>query len=130
MERALAIETDPFLLSRYTFYLGQSFQNGGEGGRALDAYQKRATLGFWDQEVYISLYRAANLKAELGFPDEEVIAAYLQAHAVCKVRAEALHGAALFCRIKEALEDYPILDASDYVECEYEATLANYRSEM
>jgi len=35
-----------------------------------------------------------------------------------------------FCKIKEALENYPVLDESDYAECEYEATLANYRSEM
>jgi len=35
-----------------------------------------------------------------------------------------------FCRIKERLDDYPILNESDYSEREYEATLENYRSEM
>ncbi len=35
-----------------------------------------------------------------------------------------------FCRIKERLDDYPILDEQDYGEREYEATLENYRSEM
>lgn len=35
-----------------------------------------------------------------------------------------------FCRIKERLDDYPILDEQDYSEREYEATLDNYRSEM
>ncbi len=35
-----------------------------------------------------------------------------------------------FCRIKEALEDYPILNEQDYTEREYLETLANYRSEM
>ena len=35
-----------------------------------------------------------------------------------------------FCRIKEALEDYPILNESDYSEREYEATLENYREEL
>ncbi|HEY7331251.1 MAG TPA: hypothetical protein VH592_26695 [Gemmataceae bacterium] len=35
-----------------------------------------------------------------------------------------------FCRIKEALEDYPILNEQDYSEREYLETLANYRSEM
>ena len=36
----------------------------------------------------------------------------------------------VFCRIKEKLEDYPILNESDYSEREYAATLENYRSEM
>jgi hypothetical protein len=35
-----------------------------------------------------------------------------------------------FCRIKAKLDDYPILNESDYSEREYEATLHNYRSEM
>ncbi len=35
-----------------------------------------------------------------------------------------------FCRIKQKLDDYPVLNESDYSEREYEATLANYRSEM
>lgn len=35
-----------------------------------------------------------------------------------------------FCRIKEALEDYPVLDSEDYSEMEFQATLDNYRSEM
>ncbi len=35
-----------------------------------------------------------------------------------------------FCRIKESLEDYPILDEQDYGERQYEATLENYRTEV
>ena len=35
-----------------------------------------------------------------------------------------------FCRIKEALEDYPILNEQDYSEREYLETLDNYSSEM
>jgi hypothetical protein len=35
-----------------------------------------------------------------------------------------------FCRIKEALENYPVLDCEIYGEMELQATLDNYRSEM
>jgi hypothetical protein len=35
-----------------------------------------------------------------------------------------------FCRIKHALEEYPVLNEQDYSDSEYEATLDNYRSEM
>ncbi len=101
LENALTSETDPFLVSRYTFYLGQSYFDAGDNEKALKAYQERAKLGGWNQEIFISLYRSANLKADLGFDDEEVIATYLQAHDACQSRAEALHGAARFCRIKK-----------------------------
>jgi hypothetical protein len=35
-----------------------------------------------------------------------------------------------FCKIKQDLENYPVLNESDYSDREYEATLENYRSEM
>ena len=39
-------------------------------------------------------------KEKLGGPDDEVIAAYMETTAACPTRAEALHGAARFCRNK------------------------------
>lgn len=98
---ALTTETDPFLRARYTFYLAQSYLDADEKEKALAAYEERATLGFWDQEVFISLYRSANLEADLGFGEEDVIASYLKAHDTRNDRAEALHGAARYCRVKQ-----------------------------
>ena len=83
------------------FYLAQTYFEAGEKERALAAYRERAALGLWDQEVFISLYRAAGIEADLGFDADAVIASYLQAHEARKDRAEALHGAARFCRLKE-----------------------------
>src|SRR5215469_2054011 len=104
LESALASETDPFLISRYTFYLAQSYRDCGEPQKALANYLKRAELGFWDQEVFVSLYQAAKLKADLGLDEEDVLSTYLRAQKVCRDRAEALHGAASFCRVKERFE--------------------------
>ena len=104
LEKALAAETDPFLISRYTFYLAQSYRDCGERQKALANYLKRAELGFWDQEVFVSLYQAAKLKADLGLDEEDVLSTYLRAQKVCRDRAEALHGAASFCRVKERFE--------------------------
>jgi len=101
LETALSAETDSFLRARYKFYLAQSYLNAGDKEKALAAYQERAMLGFWDQEVFISLYRSADLKSALGFDDEDVIASYLRAHDVRKDRAEALYGAAHYCRTKQ-----------------------------
>ena len=48
---------DPFLISRYTFYLAQSYRDCGEKEKALANYMKRAELGFWNEEIYVSLPR-------------------------------------------------------------------------
>ncbi len=90
-----------FCVARYKFYLAQTHLDAGDKEKALAAYRERAALGFSDQEVFISLYRAAGIEADLGFDEETVIASYLQAHEARRDRAEALHAAARFCRLKE-----------------------------
>ena len=98
LEQALETENDPFLRSRYSFYLAQSWRDYGNAEKALTAYLERAGFGFWEEEVFISLYRAAQLKAQLGHPDYEIIGMFLRAYETCPRRAEALHGAARYCR--------------------------------
>jgi glycosyltransferase involved in cell wall biosynthesis len=105
LEKALKTETDLFLIARYTFYLGQSHRDAGNRPAALTAYLARASLGFWEQEVFISLYQAAVLKEELGYEPDEVIEAYRRAHTVDRCRAEALHGAARFCRVQGRFQE-------------------------
>jgi glycosyltransferase involved in cell wall biosynthesis len=100
LEGALQTEQDPFLRSRYTFYLAQSWKDCGEARRALTCYLDRAELGFWDEEIFISLYYAAQLKGQLDHPDHEIIGMFLRAYEACPRRAEALHGAARYCRAK------------------------------
>jgi hypothetical protein len=92
------LHTDPFLVSRYKFYLAQSYRDFGDSESALKYYLERAELDFWDQEVFLSLYNAAQMKEALKHPETEIIETYLRAHQTCPHRAEALHGAARFCR--------------------------------
>jgi GR25 family glycosyltransferase involved in LPS biosynthesis/glycosyltransferase involved in cell wall biosynthesis len=105
LEKALLTETDPFLISRYTFYLAQSYRDCGEKELALKNYLKRAEAGYWIEEVFESLYGAAKMKDALDHPEDEVIAAYLKATDTLPTRAEALHGAAKFCRAKGRNEE-------------------------
>ena len=105
IENALQTETDPFLVARYKFYLAQSYLDSGEKQKAMSAYQERAKLGFWDQEIFISLYRCANIKAELGYDADDVIQSYLEADRAVAGRAEALHDAARFCRQHERFQE-------------------------
>ncbi len=100
LENALATEADPFLISRYTFYLAQSYRDCGQADKALVNYLKRSELGFWEEEVFESLYEAAKLKEGLGFPADEVLASFVKAADALATRAEALHGAAKFCRMQ------------------------------
>jgi hypothetical protein len=98
LERELETETDPFLVSRYTFYLAQSLRDSGQPERAMAAYLKRAEQGNWIEEVYVSLLRAAQLAGQVGRPVDEQVALYLRAYEVVPSRVEALHGAASVCR--------------------------------
>ena len=53
-----------------------------------------------ESDAFLTLLGAAREKEKLGRPDEEVISTYMEATAACPTRAEALHGAARFCRNK------------------------------
>jgi glycosyltransferase involved in cell wall biosynthesis len=105
LKKALETERDPFLISRYTFYLAQSYRDSGEREKALEQYLERAELGYWQEEVFVALYYAAKVKEQLGHSQQEVIDAYLRAADALPARAEALHGASQFCRRKSRFEE-------------------------
>lgn len=99
LESALATETDPMLVARYTFYLGQSYRDAGLYQQAYDAYLRRAELGQWIEERYMSLVNAGALAGRLGTPAIEQVGLFLRAYDLVPARAEALHGAARACRL-------------------------------
>jgi len=100
LENALRTETDPFLIARYTFYLAQSYRDCGGQRQALQAYLRRAQLGYWDEEVFVSLLNAARLKEALAHEEAEVIQSYLAAYEALPKRLESLHGAIRLCRLR------------------------------
>jgi glycosyltransferase involved in cell wall biosynthesis len=101
LERALSEETDPFLRARYTFYLARSYHHAGDHANALKHYLARAGLGYWIDEVFISLYGAGQMLEAMGRPLGEVVAAYLRASEALPGRAEALHAASRLCRSRK-----------------------------
>jgi len=105
LEQALAIERDELHVARYTFQLAQTYRSSGEIERALQNYLLRAKLGYSQDEVFYSLYVAAQLKEQLALPEQDVIDAYLEACGAMPTRAEALHGASRFCRLKGRYEE-------------------------
>jgi hypothetical protein len=101
---ALRVERDPVMVARYTFYLANTLRDSGQREAALRFYLRRASLGNWPQEVFLSLLNAAMLKEAVGYGNDDVISTYMDAVAACPARAEALHGAARFCRTKGLYE--------------------------
>lgn len=97
LEEIIKTETDPYMLARYTFYLGQSYRDCKEYEKAIDAYAKRVPLAGWDHERYVSLIQSAMLKEELKYPEAEILNQYLQAREICPHRAEDLYRAAKYC---------------------------------
>jgi glycosyltransferase involved in cell wall biosynthesis len=104
LQSALNSEADPFMRSRYTFYLAQSWRDCGRHRNALDAYLRRAELGYWDQEVYVSLYHAGQMAEALELDTAYCLDVYLRAFDLCPTRAEALHAAARLCRTKSRFQ--------------------------
>ncbi len=99
LERALADEADPMLRTRYAFYLAQSLRDAGEIERAIGAYLRRAAMGGWAEEVYVSLLWAGRLAERAGRPLIEASGYFRSAFEACPHRAEALHDGARVARL-------------------------------
>ena len=97
LEEIIKTETDPYMLARYTFYLGQSYRDCKEPHKAIEAYAKRMHLHGWDQERYVSLIQSAMLKEEWHYPAAEILNQYLLAREICPHRAEDLYRASKYC---------------------------------
>jgi len=87
LRRALDAEPDN---TRYAFYLAQSLRDAGKWPEAMAAYEKRAAMGGWPEEVYYSRLQAAQLRERTGGAYADVVVAYLDAIDYAPLRAEAL----------------------------------------
>lgn len=97
LEAALQQETDPFMRSRYTFYLAQSYRDCRDSENAVKYYLARAEMGYWDEERYVALVSAGRLMRELNQPFQMILTVFQRAAVLCPWRAEALHAAAQLC---------------------------------
>lgn len=99
LKKALEETEDEWFKSRYTFYLAQSLRDLQRRKESLEYYLKRANMGFWQEEVYISYLNAANLMKELDYPHSEILTTYLKGQESVPTRLECLHGAIQLCRL-------------------------------
>lgn len=87
---------------RYSFYLAQSYRDSGDPERALTAYERRITLGGWDEEVFEAKYQIGRLKEQLARPWPEIVTAYLDAFEYRRTRAEPLCALARANRLRQS----------------------------
>lgn len=87
LERGLLLEPEH---ARYVFYRAQTLRDLGRNREAVAAYEHRASLGGWEEEVWYSLLQAAMLRERLADSAPEVLAAYLTAFERRPGRAETL----------------------------------------
>jgi glycosyltransferase involved in cell wall biosynthesis len=99
LKEALSGEVSDWLRSRYTFYLAQSYRDSGNKEESLKYYLERSEMGFWNEEVYMSLYNAGNIMNELGYPQAEVFQTWWKSAEKANHRIEALYQIVKNCRI-------------------------------
>ena len=102
-----ALKDEP-MNARYVFYLGQSYFNAREFAKAREVFQRRSLMGGWDQEVYWSLYRVAQIDELMG-DLTSAEAGFQSAYRVRKVRAEPIYQLAnLYIQQKKFLAAYAL----------------------
>lgn len=95
LDRGLSDDPDN---ARYVFYRAQTLRDMGRHRDAVAAYEHRASLGGWEEEVWYSLLQVAALRERMTDNDDDVLAAYLTAFERRPSRAETLVELARFLR--------------------------------
>jgi len=76
---------------RYQFYLAQSYFDSQQWDKSLEAYQKRADMGGWEEEIWFSLFRVAIIRGIKGDIWPVIKESYLEAYNYRPSRAEPLY---------------------------------------
>lgn len=97
-----ALKLDPNN-SRYVFYLAQSYRDYGNLTKAIENYDKRALMGGWIEETFISLFESAKCKEKLMFPMFDIETSYLKAYYCNPLRAEPLYSLSKYFRLNNNL---------------------------
>lgn len=98
LEKGLLKEPDN---SRYVFYLAQSYKDAKNPEQAIKNYEKRITMGGWDQEIFWSMLQIGLQQEALNMDLEKIAASYEKAYAYRPSRIEPLYRLASLYRRKE-----------------------------
>jgi tetratricopeptide (TPR) repeat protein len=85
-------------VARCTFHLGGCYRDLGNLAQAIEWYEKRSTMGGWEEETWYSLYQVARLQQRMGISWILVLNQHLRAYEFRPMRAEPLYHIARFYR--------------------------------
>lgn len=88
LEKALLEEPNN---TRYVFYLAQSYRDAENSELAIKNYEKRASMGGWDEEIFTALLESAQLQHKLDKDNDAVIKSYNRAFDFRPSRLEPLY---------------------------------------
>jgi tetratricopeptide (TPR) repeat protein len=92
-------EENQSLVTRYYFYLGQTYFDMGEYKKAIKHYEERIKRGGWVEEVYFSMYRMGLSYKALG-KEETMLHAFLEAYSYHPGRIETIYELSSYYRQK------------------------------
>lgn len=87
--------------SRYVFYLAQSYRDSQQYEKALESYNKRTSMGGWNEEVFWSLLQIGLIQEALKMPSDIIVKSYYKAFSHRPHRIEPLYRIANFYRRAE-----------------------------
>ena len=105
LENILKTEKDPFLITRYTFYLARTYSENKDYKNALKYFQNRAILGGWNEEVYVSLLEIGKLRELLNYKAEKILAPWYKAFELIPDRLDAIYEIVKYCRIHKRFQE-------------------------
>ncbi|MBS0625977.1 MAG: glycosyltransferase [Verrucomicrobia bacterium] len=110
-----ALEEDP-TNQRDLMFLALSYDAAKQPEKALKVYEKRASLGGWEEEVFYCLLRTAHLQRSLGMAPEIFLASYEKAYAYRPSRAETLYWMAdYYISIQEFQKAYDLVKKALFI---------------
>lgn len=84
------LEKDP-TNRRNMFYLAQSYKDAQVFDKSVEAYQRRISMGGWEEEIYWSLLQIAKMEEQLGASLEQLVERYKKAYQYRPIRSETLY---------------------------------------
>lgn len=94
------VETGGKLGPRYAFYCAQSYKDCNELEKSIEWYLKRATMGNYQEEVYLSYLYAGRCMMQLDKPESEIEDTLLKGWESMRCRSECLYYLAFYLRNK------------------------------
>jgi len=95
LEKGIEDEPDN---ERYYFYLAQSYFDIKQYKKAIEYYNKRISMGRWEEEVFYSYYRIGLSKKYLNEDESQILKAFIDCYNYRPSRAEPLYELAFYYR--------------------------------